>query len=499
MKKLRRGLAGSPIVTVTLVALGACSTVDTDPPPPPALEDAIHVMCQNANEGNYWSQIQSCGQGCLESVPIYGEPTICIGPTNIPGFDYIEDWNCSGTGETGGESCNDPYPNWEDKIRSICSASCKFRDKAGIYNCDDEEWTGFLPGPPLGWTPDDGLNCVSALFEETLNSEIIDDPDASEIDWNEGQGPSVLNYALGCSLVDDCGGEFDADIDQWALAFNSGGALDLISADTRMADYHSTSSTISLSIDMDSGSGTGYDDEHDLSGHAEYSATDCGDDICPFYLAAFEASNTADNWDIRLTVSGVVDEPKIVNNVHIEALQSTLAVWRPATGQVAFFADTLVLQANFEVDSTCGTCSGIGDGEWEYYPISNPDVLFGTYDETYNSLELELEFALPGGTGELSSDFAVAESPPNAVINLSSLAACNHADGYELGSGDISSTDPDNDIDGHMWLIDGVPSPTGSVVGVGTHTIDLLAVDDRGAHDYAGSQSFEVTRAAACL
>lgn len=391
----------------------------------------------------------------------------------------------------------DPYPDWDDEIRAICSLKCESLDKAGEYNCGEQGWTGHFAAPPAGWTPDDGLNCVSSLFEEQLNSSIIADPYATQIDWGNGTAP--LNYILGCSLAEDCGDAFDADVDEWALAFVAGGSLGLIAANTRMADYHSTSTTISLSMNMASGSGPGYDDAHDLSGHVEYSAADCGDDICPFYLAAFEASNTTDDWDIRLTVPGVIDEPKTINNVHVEALQSTFAVWRPATGQVAFLEDTLVLQANFEVDSSCSTCTGIGDGEWEYYPISNPSVVFGTYDSVDHSLQLTLEFGLPGGIGELASDFAVAESPPTAAINLFGSAGCNHVDGFELGLEAISSTDPDNDIDGHMWIIDGVPSPIGTVVAVGNHTIDLLTVDDRGAHDYAGPRPFEVTQSRPCL
>jgi hypothetical protein len=61
---------------------------------------------------------------------------------------------------------------------------------------------------------------------------------------------------------------------------------------------------------------------------------------------------------------------------------------------------------------------------------------------------------------------------------------CNHADGYELTASEDDSTDIDSDLDYTVWYVDGVVRSSGYVIPLGNHTIDLLAVDDRGAYDF---------------
>jgi hypothetical protein len=89
--------------------------------------------------------------------------------------------------------------------------------------------------------------------------------------------------------------------------------------------------------------------------------------------------------------------------------------------------------------------------------------------------------------------------PPEAAINLGAEARCNHADGYELTAREDDSTDTDSDLDYTVWYVDGVVRSSGYVIPVGSHTIDLLAVDERGAYDFAGSQALDVIQETACL
>jgi len=116
-----------------------------------------------------------------------------------------------------------------------------------------------------------------------------------------------------------------------------------------------------------------------------------------------------------------------------------------------------------------------------------------------NSLSLNYQFSIPGGNALLSADFQVNGWPPSAAISLPASTRCNDSGGYLLGSADTASTDPDGDIDGHLWIIDGVPYSHGHVVAVGTHVVELLAIDSRGARSYAGPQNFEVITSSSCI
>ncbi len=282
----------------------------------------------------------------------------------------------------------------------------------------------------------------------------------------------------------------------------SGGAFDFIAPDTRGASFHSITGDLgtSIALDMNSGSGAGYDDENSLKGHAEYSPSNCGDSTCPFYLAEFEASNGTDEWAIYLDAFSVVSEHKEISNVHIEMLQSTLAVWRPSTGRIAFPAGSLVFQVDFELSSnTCtDACSHFGDGTYSRRLV-NPDVVFGTFDPLDGSLTLDYRFPIIGGEASLAIELTADGHPPEAAINLGAERHCNHADGYELTIGEDDSTDSDADLDYTVWYVDGVVHPSGYVIPLGHHTIDLLAVDERGAYDFAESQTLEVMQGPACL
>jgi hypothetical protein len=454
--------------------------------------DGVYIHCLNENYSNSWWQFGPDGV-LLKLFGAYPERPLnaCIGPANMGvDFDLVADWDKGAYG----------YPAFDAQIRELCTKRCGVAHNIATGQtkvCEDENWSGHA-AVEVGYDPAEvGATCEVSV----VNPNIIGDPDASDIDWNEGVG-SPLSLPLNCSLLDDCADEFDADIDEWALAFASGGVFDFIAPDTRGASFHSVTGDIgtSIAVDMNSGSGGEYDDEKRLEGHAEYSPSNCGDSTCPFYLAEFEAGNGIDEWAIYLDVFPVVSEPKEISNVQIEMLQSTLAVWRPSTGQVAFPAGSLVFQVDFELSSdTCiDACTHFGDGTYSRR-LANPDVVFGTFDPLDGSLALDFSFPIIGGQASLAVDLTADGHPPEATINLEAEPRCNHADGYELTATEDDSTDNDSDLDYTVWYVDGVVRSSGYVIPLGNHTIDLLAVDDRGAYDFAGSQALEVIQGPACL
>jgi hypothetical protein len=311
------------------------------------LDEGVYINCLNENNLNYW-WVFAAGPTIQQKFGGPGEYLNgCIGPANMgAGFNLVDDWDEQAYG----------YPSFGAEIRALCSERCMLAHKVQTGQtavCEDANWSGHAVIAPAYDPAVNGSNCKVS----EVNPFIIDDPDASEIDWNEGTG-IPLSLPLNCSLLSDCSDEFDADIDEWTLAFNAGGASGPIDPDTREASYHSVTAITgtSIALDMNSGDGSGYDDENPLDGHAEYSPSYCGSSTCPFYLAAFEAGNTTDEWTIHLDVPRVVSEHKEISNVQIDLLQSTLAVWRPSTGRVAFPPGSLVFQLDFELSSD--TCTG---------------------------------------------------------------------------------------------------------------------------------------------
>jgi hypothetical protein len=454
--------------------------------------DGVYINCLNENYLNSWWTIGPDGVpmklfGAHPERPL----NACIGPANMGAdFDLVADWDQGAYG----------YPVFDAEIRELCTERCSHAHKNETGEtkvCEDENWSGHAVRELFYDPAVKGATCEVAV----VSPHVIGDPYASDIDWNEGVG-NPLSLSLHCSLLDDCADEFDADIDEWALAFASGGVFDFIAPDTRGASFHSVTGDIgtSIALDMSSGGGAGYDDENPLEGHAEYSPSNCGYSTCPFYLAEFEASNGTDDWTIYLDVFSVVSEHKEISNVQIDLLQSTLAVWRPITGRVAFPAGSLVFQVDFELSSdTCTeACSHFGDGTWSRRLV-NPDVVFGTFDPLDGSLALNYGFPIIGGEASLTVELTADGHPPEANIDLGAERHCNHANGYELTASEDDSTDTDSDLDYTVWYVDGVVRSSGYVIPLGNHTIDLLAVDERGAYDFAGSQALEVMPGPACL
>lgn len=414
----------------------------------------------------------------------------CIGQPNVSGADdaqfTYEEWK------------NPPgnFPAYHDQIAALCEHRCLYENQNLPDDSENEHgvcsasgWTDHVTS--AAWVPESGMNCYTWYADEGT----VADPYAETIDWSGGSAP--LSLPLECSLLDDCYTEFDGDIGKWTQAWEYGGELGATLPMERGADYYATASAATmLTLDMDAGSGPDYDDAELLDGYAEYSASDCGESTCPFYLASFSASNDTDVWDVWVSLGSIFSEPKHLHNVQIDALHSSLGVWRPSTGQVAFLPGTLVFAISFDVSSDCAGCSGLGDDHYDLI-LRNHDVVFGEFSA--GGFVLEQAFPVVGGDATLEVDLEAEEGPPSAGFDLSARVECNDATGYVLGSGDSASTDPDNDIETEMWIVDGTAMPSAPSLDVGTHEVALGVVDRRGAWDFTDERKVEVIRGSACI
>jgi hypothetical protein len=389
---------------------------------------------------------------------------VCVGDGFPVAFDPIADWMTGNYPGDAGEV--------NDAIRAFCSERCETMpgDELGSTvppQCEDANWSGVQTYP--NWGPGDGVNCVVTM---ELNK---DDPDGSDIPWELVGGPTTP-VPLACSLNGSCVDWFYPHVAAFVL---TPGSADFIDPETRTAHnlaVERTGSNVALDLDMP-GTAAGVDDTEPLFGLAEYTALDCGDVVCPFYLANLTAFNTLDSWEIQVMTDLGTRLKKSISDVQIDLLQSALGVHHVALDKVAFAPGTLRLRVQVTVANN-GSSSTYGDGTHAAI-IENDDYVFADYDA--GSLTLAHAFEVQNGEATLTIAVDPVDYPPVAAHDLVATEACDDPGGLALDGSHILSTDPDNDIEFDMWWIDGLPCWNQCALPFGSHQVSLEARDSRGA------------------
>lgn len=396
---------------------------------------------------------------------------VCIGQNFPAPVDPIEDW------EFGN------YPTIDEEIREHCSLRCS-NDQVQVNGiapavCEDDQWSSLQTHPD--WAPEDGFNCNVTM---ELNQ---DDPDGSEVPWELVGGPTTP-FPLDCDLNGDCVDWFYPHVAAFVLTPGSG---DFIEPETRTAHYlavESSGSNIEIEVDA-TGSGAGVDDTEPVFGQAEYTAVECGDLVCPFFLANVSAYNTTDVWDVMLYSGDPNGIKKLVSDVQIDLMQSTLGVRHMIGNYVAFAPGALRLRVQVTIDSVSPN-SSFGDGTHATI-VENDEYVFAEYND--GALSLTHTFVFQCGEATLNIDVVPDEHPPVAEHDLNATEACDHASGLVLDASHITSTDPDDDIVVDMWWIDGFPCGSECVLPFGTHEVSIEARDARGAVDRTADETIVVT------
>lgn len=409
---------------------GGCSTAEPD---------SVVLRCDNhGNHGWQWSN-QRCEteNGEVTSCPVPYTPdyhTICVNE-ELDGFDP-DDWE-----------------NHLDEVRDLCVADCNaelhgFPGTEYQKVCERENLGEIRP--QFGWEPGDGNNCVRDAFRNA-------DVDGGAIDWNPGGAPDS-RAPLSCDLNSSCCEEFAANI------CGDIASADLTSTSGRGGDYLSeltSQSTVRLDLP-----GRNADDTEVVGGEAEYTASECGEETCPFYLGHLGASGGDAVWNVR--VNRVIR--KNVDDVFVDLMQPVMGVWSPQDGRVVFQEGALRLRTRFTVE---GPVVREGDGSYDVEMVSDRPVM-GTFDNGVLSLQGQFQLRNDDERAILDLEFRPVRFPPVAALDVPDVIQCTSDGGAILESAFDVSYDPNGDTLRSVFVLDGATTLAGTRVAPGEHTLQVL-------------------------
>jgi hypothetical protein len=447
------------------------------PPPPP---DGIRIQCDGSAVGfRFYEWVPVCPQGNPDCYIEHSKFPLCIDPNALGGeTGFDEDW------------VNDTESL--DYIRGRCVAECDDHnapsaEKAEKYKkCFDDQgndvWTirnedGHATPDPAHVIEDPGhLSCLI-----TENSNLRPKPSPSDLTviapGTAPRWPSTLEYIeLICDNFQDCSAEFHAPILGYLLYEDVNGDWgdNMGRADYVAMTSVDTATTVTLSIDNPN---SGISSEtNEVEGRIEYSAPDCGETECPFYVANMTLANPVDAWDLW---SDFQAEPIQVTDIRARLRRSVLGIWNTETNEV------YIGEGMIEVHVEAIVAVGTGDLETASYFVMNGADLFGELREgggvSFSSLTVTEGDML---AMEATLDYDVlAESPPIASIGLPATVAAPTESGLPISSIMDGSSDPDDDIEAKFWVVDGQPRADDYVIPTGPHTLVLEVHDERGMFD----------------
>lgn len=406
-----------------------------------------------------------------------------------------DEWLTADTGdsETGGAPDGIDPANWphDDSslayIRTNCTSKCidwHAEQSGESYICDPNSWVIKSLKEALATDLEDpsALNCWvdSRKRSRSLATTNVIEANSPSL-WPSDS--SVITLA--CSNYQTCAALFDEDImGHLALDGMATPGDNEAEADHLVTSSGMSSSRLTLGIanvDLPS------EDSNWVGGRAEYTALDCGQSTCPFYLGNLHVMNTSDAWILY----SEADQASVsVTNIHIQLRRPTLGVWRPSTGEIYFDHQALGLTVDYDLTI---------DGEPVPAATTHAANRAGLFGILHGNNGMEL-YNVSMHEGDLTASAtlhfdSVDGSPPVASFMLPPTVVLDpHAPGLLVSSISEHSTDPDGDPDWKLWLIDSQQVGPGYVIPAGLHTIRLEVRDSRFAFD-AQEQLLLITHA----
>jgi hypothetical protein len=363
-------------------------------------------------------------------------------------------------------------------IIAHCTHQCLNRAPDYDSTCLDHNWTIY------GY---DGINRIFSKIVATA----LEDPGALNCDPDLGKwkrDPAESNVVetesvswpsdgaaieLACATISSCAERFDENV----LHHLPSSSPTPPGNDEAEADYLVTtgvsSSTLWLQIANPDNSSEA---SNTVEGRIEYTALDCGQPTCPLYLGNLTVTNTDDVWALH---SEELNADVEVTNLQARLRGPTLGVWRPETGEIYFDDQMLDLCVDYDL-----AVAGDEPSTVTKY-VANDGGVFGTRhaDHAIALTNLSMRDEDLEAFASLEYD-SVDGSPPVASFTLPpTVALGQHEPGLLVSSIPAHTTDPDDDLDWKLWLIDGQQVAPGYVISPGLHRIRLEVRDTRNAFD----------------
>jgi hypothetical protein len=431
--------------------------------------DGLYILCQG-HDDLYW--INSRGQRT-------DQINVCVPES------YLDETGAEGTGDEIDleEWVNDTEDL--DFLRTLCVEQCKIAtwdeasSKCDPYNDTSNEFVWEIenyrgqptPDPLMEITEPWRLTCASPsalLANAPWETAVVP---AGAPAW---PGTHDL-VSVACGDFGGCADLFTAEIGE-VLYYDDSATL--WGADMGYADYLATTSPESsrLEIKILNPGGTPSSDTYDVNGRIEYSAPDCGQTECPFYLANLTLANTEDTWGLH---SENLRTDIYISDISIQLRRPTLGVWNTSTNQVYVGKERLDIFVY--VTHQVGHEPPVEGG----YLITNLD---GNFGEIVEGGGIEIRNLVAGGgadvefEADIGYDTLVGE-PPTADSGLGAFIIAPSDAGLPIFSITDASSDPDGDIDAKIWFVDGIARTADYVIPLGIHEVSLRVIDARGASD----------------
>ena len=394
----------------------------------------------------------------------------------------------SESGGTGGEI---ELANWDNDIedieylRTLCEAKCKeVTSDESNSQCSPYSGNIWEIENHAGISTPDVLMKISDPWLLTCRTDLANlAPAPWETSVVPPGAPAVWPgtdevVSLDCDDFSACAAQFDAPIGE-GLYYDD--TAEFWGPDRGFADYLATTSAMSsqLEITILNPEGAPSSDSYNVDGRIEYSAPDCGEAECPFYLANLTVSNMEDTWELYSENIGSESAEVHISGLSVQLRRPTLGVWKPSTNQVYMGAERIDIYVL--VTHQIGDGSPVEGG----YLITNGAAIFGELDGEGGIAILNV-VADDGSNVKLEADLVydtLVGEPPTADQGMGSIVVAPNTLGLPVSHLADASSDPDDDIDSKLWFVDGVVRTVPYVIPPGSHEFALRVIDQRGATD----------------
>jgi hypothetical protein len=279
---------------------------------------------------------------------------------------------------------NNPDPtdgSWQSSAKEACSAHCnKLADQNGVVGvCEDENWYA-VEATYNG-------NCIYRRCQEETPGLLY----------------TLIESVLGLAAAEDaedlpCDLAFDCDEYLSPEAANALWTEPVVGVE-QTADTAVVTTTGSQLYVLGAGQGTGTTEP--LTGEAAFTATSCGADACPFYLAQYELEGTSVSFNFTFAI-GAMQFTKTITGLTIQLEQPALGLWLPGSGDVIFPSGSLQFRVSGTLSGT-PQISGENGFHDDVYPVGG--YVFGSWDPLTGDFTLGANGELGVGTFTISGVF----------------------------------------------------------------------------------------------